>query len=297
MRQITPYKINNAKTYISVLNQMVAIAENVFILDIPADNIFLPFVNEKLFYNGSIAFFVDPVMGLIALPYELRGRKDIYGRPNKIQCFAASTNYRSKVLDPDEYVIMYDNTLRLSIYPTVQLFASRMSATMRTSDININQQKTPRIFKCTTGSEITLKNMFKQIDANEDAIFPSKDFDLSDVQTVLAPAPFVADKVDTHADKIWNEFCRYIGIGNITESKRERLIRDEVNALQAGAIASRYSRYLTRAMAIDEINKKFGGYIEGTASVRYFDTEPGTDNPDGDIFTDESEVNDNEQTI
>lgn len=289
MRDITPYKINNAKTFLAVLDQMISIAENVFVLDIPAENIFLPYVNEYLLFKGSIAFFVDPVMGLVAMPYSTRGRRTYDGRPVKIQCYG-SNGYRSKILSPDEYVIMYDNTLRKTIFPTVRLYASRMAETMRTSDINVNQQKTPRIFKCTASSEQSVKNIFKKIDANEEGIFTSSDLDFDDINAVLAPAPFVADKLDIHADRIWNEFCRLVGIGNLTETKRERMIRDEVTAMQAGAIASRFSRFNTRAIAIDEINKKFAGYMDGTASVRYFDSEPGTANDDGDIFEESEEL-------
>lgn len=289
MRNITPYKINNAKTYFVNLDSMVGIAENVFILDIPApETSDTDYINDRLLYNAGIAFFVDPVMGLVAMPFKPRGKMNYKNRPIDIQCYG-NNGYKSKILTPDEYVIMYDNTLRKSIYPVIQYYASRMSESMRTADININQQKTPRIFKTTTGSEHALKTMFRNIDTNEEAQFVSKDFDLADIQTVLTPAPFVADKIDTHADKIWNEFCRFVGIGNITESKRERLIRDEVNALQAGAIASRFSRYLPRARAIKEINEKFSGYMDGVASVRYFDTEPSTEDPDGDYIDTELE--------
>ena len=261
---------------------MESIAENVFVLDIPAENIWLPYVNHTLLYRGSIAFFVDSVLGLIALPYEIKGRRDIYGRPITIQCYGSS-GYRSKDLTPDEYVIMYDNTSRRTIIPDVRMYASKMAQTARTADINVNQQKTPRIFKTTTSSELTLKNIFRSIDNDEDAIFTAKDLDLSDLNAVIAPAPYVADKLDTHADRLWNEFCRLVGIGNITETKRERLIRDEVNALQAGAIAGRWSRYTPRSIAIDEINKKFAGYLDGEASVTYYDKTPGMKD-DGNIF-------------
>ena len=281
--RITIPKLNNAVAFDTYYYQMETLAENVFVLDIPADNIWIPYINNALVHRGSIAFFVDPVLGLIALPYEVKGRRDIYGRPITIQCHGSS-GYRSKNLGPGEYVIMYDNTTRRSLISFIRYYASKMAQTSRTADINVNQQKTPRIIKTSTGSEYSVKNLFKEIDANEEAIFASKDFDVNDIVSVLMPAPYVADKLDMHADRCWNEFCRLIGIGNITETKRERLITDEVNALQAGAIAGRWSRYIPRVDAIDELNKKFAGFMDGEASVKYYDATPGMNDTDGDIY-------------
>ena len=78
------------------------------------------------------------------------------------------------------------------------------------------------------------------------------------MQCVLAPAPFVADKINANLEKEWAEFFRLIGIANLVEQKKERLIQDEMTASLGGTIASRYSRYEPRKRAIDEINKKFG---------------------------------------
>ena len=82
--------------------------------------------------------------------------------------------------------------------------------------------------------------------------------------------PFVADKIDVHQEKIWNEFLRLIGISNLQYQKKERNITDEINAMQGGTIASRFSRFEPRQRAIKEINEKFGYDIE----VEYYDGLP-----------------------
>ena len=79
---------------------------------------------------------------------------------------------------------------------------------------------------------------------------------------VMAPAPYIADKVDMHLEKEWAEFFRLIGIANLVEQKKERLIQDEMTASLGGTIASRYSRFEPRKRAIAEINKKFGTNID-----------------------------------
>ena len=61
---------------------------------------------------------------------------------------------------------------------------------------------------------------------------------------------------------------------NLTQQKRERIIRDEMTASQGGTIASRYSRFEPRKRAIEEINKKLLKEGEKEISVHYYDGEP-----------------------
>lgn len=95
----------------------------------------------------------------------------------------------------------------------------------------------------------------------ENTVITYDNLDLDDTTLVLAPAPYVADKIDIHKEKDWNEFLRVIGIANMNFQKKERNIKDEVLASQGGTIASRYSRFEPRQKAIDEINRKFGNIL------------------------------------
>ena len=102
------------------------------------------------------------------------------------------------------------------------------------------------------------------------------DIDLDDTTIVLEPAPFIADKIDMHKEKTWNEFLRLIGIANMNFQKKERNIKDEVLASQGGTIASRYSRFEPRKKAVDLINEKFGYLLEKELDVKYYDGLPTT---------------------
>lgn len=95
----------------------------------------------------------------------------------------------------------------------------------------------------------------------ENTVITYDNLDLDDTTLVLAPAPYVADKIDIHKEKDWNEFLRVIGIANMNFQKKERNIKDEVLASQGGTIASRFSRFEPRQKAIDEINRKFGDML------------------------------------
>ena len=93
-------------------------------------------------------------------------------------------------------------------------------------------------------------------------------------------------------DKIYNEFLRLIGIANLSFQKKERNIKDEVQAMQGGTIASRFSRYEPRKKAIDMINEKFNLDIK----VKYYDGIPSS-LKDFEDEENEMEVTDNDDAV
>jgi hypothetical protein len=138
------------------------------------------------------------------------------------------------------------------------------------------QQRTPRFWKTKTGQEKTIKDLVTNIDSCTESIITYDNIDLDDTTLTLQPAPYIADRVDEHKDKIWNEFLRLVGISNLQYQKKERNIRDEITAMQGGTIASRYSRFEPRQKAVKQINEKFEKYLKEPIEVRYYDGLPTT---------------------
>lgn len=268
----------NWNTYQMYVRRLTMLAENVFEYKNLPEYIDLSYLNDTLLKQGSIAFFKDEIMGVIALPYSPIGKLDIYGRPMKIMARAYNGTF-FRTLNRDEFVIMYDNTLRSSIYLDILQIAERISMNKRTIDVNIVQQRTPRIWKTNKDKERTIKDLSNNIDGFEENVLTYDTLDIDEMQCVLAPAPFVADKINMNLEKEWAEFYQLVGISHLQEQKKERLIIDEMNASQGGTIASRFSRFETRKRAIEEINKKFGTDIE----VEYYDGEPSMLGGDEDV--------------
>lgn len=277
----------NWNTYQMYVRRLTMLAENVFEYKNLPEYIDLSYLNDTLLKQGSIAFFKDEVMGVIALPYSPIGKLDIYGRPMKIMARAYNGTF-FRTLNRDEFVIMYDNTLRSSIYLDILQIAERISMNKRTIDVNIVQQRTPRIWKTNKDKERTIKDLSNNIDGFEENVLTYDTLDIDEMQCVLAPAPFVADKINANLEKEWAEFYQLVGISHLQEQKKERLIIDEMNASQGGTIASRFSRYETRRRALDEINEKFGTNIE----VEYYDGEPSMLGGDEDVSNVLSNTND-----
>lgn len=267
-KQLVNSQLSNFKTYQMYLRQLLTLAENVFEFENMPTFIDTAYLNKNLLRNGSIAFFKDEVMGLLALPYVNIGTLDVYGRPNKIKVMSQNTYTRT--LSRDEYVIMYDNNGRYPLFLDITQYAERIALDTRTIDINILQQRTPRFWKTSSDKEKSIRDIINNVDGLENTILTYEDINIDDIQLILEPAPYVADKIDIQKEKIWNEFLRLIGIANMNFQKKERNIKDEVVASQGGTVASRYSRFEPRKKAIEEINEKFGTNIK----VKYYDGIP-----------------------
>lgn len=267
-KKLVNSQISNFLTYQMYLRQLLTLAENVFEFKNLPEFIDVAYLNKQLLRKGSVAFFKDEVMGVIALPYHNVGTLDVYGRPKVIQVIAQ--NGYTRTLKRDEFVIMYDNNGRYPLLLDIYQNAERIALCKRVIDINITQQKTPRLWLTNADKKTTLENLLNQYEGAVESIFAYDSIELEEIQSVVAPAPYIADKVDIHLDKEWAEFFRLIGVANLVEQKRERLIEDEMTASLGGTIASRYSRFEPRKRAIDEINSKFGTKIE----VRYYDGTP-----------------------
>lgn len=290
-------QLTNFKTYEMYKRQLLTLAENVFEFKNLPNFIDVAFLNKVLLRQGSIAFFVDEIMGLLALPYISMGKLDVYSRPVKIQVYGQ--NGYSKVLNQNEFVIMYDNNGRYPLWLDILQYSERIALDTRTTDINIAQQKTPRFWKTSSEKVKSVQDIINNVDGLENTVLSYDNIDLDDTTLVLAPAPFVADKIDLHKEKDWNEFLRLIGIANMNFQKKERNIKDEVLASQGGTVASRFSRFQPRQNAIDEINKKFENVLlengekalSKKLEVSYYDGLPTTEE------TEEKEELENDRTL
>lgn len=283
-------QISNFKTYNMYFRQMLTLAENVFEFKNLPEFIDVSYLNKQLLRKGSVAFFEEDGLGLIALPYNVVGNLDVYGRPNRIEVFGNNSFHR--ILDRDEYVIMYDNNGRYPLYLDICQMAERIALCVRTEDVNILHQRTPRVWKTSKDKELSLKNAINEIDSMQENVIAYESLDIEDANVILAPAPYVTDKIDSHLKELWAEFFRLIGVANLQEQKRERVIVDEMVASQGGTIASRFSRFEPRKEAIEKINNKFNADIQ----VQYYDGEPTSEKKENEDVADDTNLPDDPES-
>jgi hypothetical protein len=214
------------------------------------------FLELTLFNDGMAVFFKDEVMGYLGLQVMIGGKLDVYRIPITRTAFAQN-GYQMK-LDPSNSVIIYNNMLHTNSILDVQEMSKRLYEIQRTIDVNVIQQKTPKIITCTENQRLVMKNLYAQYMGNEPFIFGDKNLDLSGIKTLDTTSPYVADKLYDLKTQYWNEALTYLGISNVNTVKKERMITDEVQRNLGGTIASRYSRLFMRQQACEQINKMFG---------------------------------------
>lgn len=278
-------------TYELYKNQFLMLAKSVFVFKNLSKYVDTSVMDGILIRQGSIAFFYEDVLdAIVCLPYRTLGlNQRITKKPKMIEVYDTDSGY-TKILKANEFVIMYDNNMKLPIYNMITQYAERYSFIQRSIDANIHQQKTPRIWKVPENKVKTFEDMLNSYDGFEVNIMAYADNIVEDVSVVLEPAPYVADKLETSKEKLFNEFLRFIGVANLSVQKKERNIRDEIQASQGGTIASRYSRYSTRKQAIDEINELFADKLTEKLEVAYYDGEPTTEEKEDEDVEIDNEV-------
>ena len=251
----------NDATYLQYFNRLKELAISMFEWKNLPDTVDARYMELKLFETGAVVYFNDDVIGNLCLECIQQGRFDVYGYPILRRAYSGYNNY-TKLLKPSNSVIIYNNYLHTNSTLDVEMFARRLYNLDRIIDVNANAQKTPILIRASEKQRLTMKNLYKEYDGNAPFIFGDKNLDMSDLTAIKTDAPYVADKIYELKTQIWNEALTYLGISNVSITKKERMITDEVLRNQGGTIASRYSRIDSRRQAADLINQMFGTDIE-----------------------------------
>lgn len=246
----------NNQVFIHYLNRLKELAVSMFKWKNVPDTIDIRYLELTLMEDGMAIFFNDKELGYLGLQVMIAGNLNVYRIPIIRRAYAV--NGYSKVLSPDDSIIIFNNMLHTNSIMDLEMFALKLYECDRTVDVNIKAQKTPVALLCDENQRLVMKNLYLQYDGNMPFIFGSKNLDIKQIQSINTGAPFVADKVMETKNQIWNEALTYLGISNTSYQKKERLISDEVIRNMGGTIASRYSRLSERQKACDMINKMFG---------------------------------------
>lgn len=246
----------NKRTYNSYYERLIEIALTCFKYENVPDTVDIRTLEMSLISNGAAVFFKDEDIGFLALPVLLNGNFDVYGVPYKRTAYSNYNSYRYE-LDRNNSVIMYNNYMRSSDLGVLDEYSTRLYEYDRIIDVNVRSQKTPVLLQGSDKQQLTLKQLYMQYDGNIPFIFGDKNLNPDALKVLKTDAPYVSDKIYDLKQKYWNECLTYLGVANLQENKKERVIVDEVSRQQGGTIASRQSRLLMREYAVKQINEMF----------------------------------------
>lgn len=218
----------------------------------------------SLLRKGACLFYRDEILQqFLTLRCIMGGERNIYDEPIYRTAYA-NNGYQYRTDDLGS-VIIWDNYLHEDIFPTLSMFAKRLTNIEITKDINLRSQKTPIMILCDERQRLTMENLFEKIDTAVPVIFGTKDLDLEGVKALNLEAPYLLDKLQEEKVNILHEAFSYLGVGSLEIIKRERYIQQEMQASQESNIAQRASRLKAREEAAALINDMFGLNI----SVKY----------------------------
>ena len=249
----------NLYTYEQYADLFTEIAVSSFKWNNVPNTIDTRFIEIGLYENKSMIYFTDEVMGDLCLKCILGGQLDVYNIPLDRRAYAS--NGYQKNLDRTNSVIIWDNMLHYGTSNKMEIYAKRLSNLDTIIDINCNAQKTPILLKGTQQQRLSLLNAYERYDGNQPVMFGTENFleGNENAFTVFkTDCPYVADKLYELKVNLWNEALTYLGVASSVIQKKERMIKDEVNRLQGGVMANRYSRLNARQQACEEINRMFG---------------------------------------
>lgn len=261
----------NDLTYDDYLKRLEKIALSIFEwTDLP-ESMNQRWLERCLYYKGMAALLKDKNYGFINTGAVGGGYINIYGIPTKVNCFSNGYSemrdvymgIEKGIVQDDKAILVMNNWDRVPTCSTIELFAMRLANIQRTIDLNIHAQKTPVLILTDDKQRLTVKNMYEQYDGNAPAIYGDKNILTADALKVLkTDAPYVADKLIEARRDTWNEALTFLGVSNLSEEKKERLIQAEANSNNEVINLNLQSYLAPRKEAARQFNEVFGTNID-----------------------------------
>ena len=251
-------RLNN-RMFTDYFYRLMLISRSLFEWENLPNGIDEKWIERFLFTEGSCIFYKDPEMGFMVAKMGLRGNLNCYSEPTGVYPIAPNYVYTGEDLTNNvNAVIIRNNDEMIPTLPTIELYSFKLANIDRTIDVNIQNQKTPLIVKCSDKQKLTLKQAIKQRDENEFVIYGDKNLDLTGVSVLNTNSPVVFDKLQIQKNYVWNECMTFLGVNNANMDKRERLVTDEVSANNEQVKASEDVMLKAREHACKLINNMFG---------------------------------------
>lgn len=263
--------ILNNDTFDDYCGRFYKIATSIFEWVNLPDSMDGEYLEHCLFYKGMAGMLKTEEYGFINTKATASGDFNIYGRPTQLNCYSYSFNeirkvYNGLIADADgrtqdeysECILVRNTILAKPTFASMRLFALRLTELERTMDTNVKRCKEPYILKGNKQQELTMRQVFTDLDNNVPAMIIDKNgLDLKDIDSIPLKVDFLGNDLMQYKKEIMNEALTVLGINNLGE-KRERLISDETNSNNE-LINMNLMSYLTpRKRACDEFNEKYG---------------------------------------
>lgn len=243
-------------------NMLWGLAESRFVWDGLPDTVNERYLERVLHRHGLAVFFEDPRLhAFFALHAAGTGDVDVYGDPKTFR--VTGNRYINREISSKDCVPIWTNRNRVNDQWIVNSYAAALAEAAETIRVNALNSRSPMILALSQEQKLAGENFYRQIAEGQPVVFTVKDEmgrGLADsVQALdnrIAPNA-ISDAIRVKKE-VWNEAMLMLGIQCMPPEKRERLVDDEVEAIQAETAAFRGMAIGARQEAADAINERYG---------------------------------------
>lgn len=207
--------------------------------------------------NGSVIIGYDAIIDkFVCGSNASSGRLDYNRQP--IDRKAVLYNGTEIHFNPYESVIIYNNSMRTSDLWIYDYYAMLMADLDGAIIANMNNQKAMPIIPVSETQRLSIENAYLKKTQNVPYVLVDKDgFDVNSIRDnsfSLGSTNFAGDKMMVVKKEYWNELLTFLGIDNLKNEKKERLITAEVNSGNDELITMREDRLRYRNKGAEELN-------------------------------------------
>lgn len=261
------FRANQAKAvrggeFLMYQNMLWGLAESRFVWDGLPETVNERYLERVLHRHGLVVFFEDPRLhAFFALHAAGTGDVDVYGDPKTFR--VTGNRYINREVSSKDCVPIWVNRNRVNDQWIVNYYAAQLAEASVTVQVNALTSRYPTILALSQEQKLTGENFYRQIAEGQPVVFTVKDAMGGDVSSAVQaldnrlPPNAISDAIRVKKD-IWDEAMLMLGIQCAPPDKKERLVDDEVEALQGQMAAFRGVAIGARQEAADRINERYG---------------------------------------
>lgn len=243
-------------------NMLWGLAEARFVWDGLPETVNERYLERVLHRHGLAVFFEDPRLhAFFALHAAGTGDVDIYGDPKTFR--VTGNRYINREISSKDCVPIWTNRNRVNDQWVVNYYAAALAEAAETVRVNALNSRSPMILALSQEQRLAGENFYRQVAEGQPVIFTVKD----DAGRGLAESVQALDNRQSPnaisdairvKKEIWDDAMLALGIQCAPPDKKERLVDDEVEAVQGQTAAFRGVAIGARQEAADAINERYG---------------------------------------
>lgn len=243
-------------------NMLWGLAEARFVWDGLPETVNERYLERVLHRHGLAVFFEDTRLhAFLALHAAGTGDVDVYGDPKTFR--VTGNRYINREISSRDCVPIWTNRNRVNDQWVVNYYAAALAEAAETVRVNALNSRSPMILALSQEQRLAGENFYRQVAEGQPVIFTVKD----DMGRGLAESVQALDNRQSPnaisdairvKKEIWDDAMLALGIQCAPPEKKERLVDDEVEAIQGQTAAFRGVAIGARQEAADAINERYG---------------------------------------